>query len=102
MYYETFLELCRHNNVTAADVSKATGVATSTLSNWKNGKYTPKIDKLKKIADYFGVTTEYFTGEKEKPVIPLNDEQKNVLEMFNSASPEIRAAVLAVLKSGVS
>ncbi|MBQ9065245.1 MAG: helix-turn-helix transcriptional regulator, partial [Blautia sp.] len=30
----------------------------ATLSSWKSGKYTPKIDKLKKLADYFGVPIE--------------------------------------------
>jgi transcriptional regulator with XRE-family HTH domain len=49
-------------NVTPADVSRGTGIATATLTNWKKGKYTPKIDKLQKIADYFGVSITYFTG----------------------------------------
>lgn len=30
------------------------------FSDWKSGKSKPKVDKLKKIADYFGVTIEYF------------------------------------------
>lgn len=101
MYYEKFEGLCRQFNVTAADVSRATGVATSTLSNWKNGKYTPKMEKLKKIADFFGVKSEYFTGEtKEKPGIILDAEQEKVLEMFRNATPEVRQIVLAVLKTG--
>ena len=58
--YEKFAELLEKNNVTAYQVAKATGVATATLTEWKKGTYTPKVDKLKKIADYFGVSIEYF------------------------------------------
>ena len=43
-------------------MAKETGVSTSTLSSWKTGRYTPKQDKLQKIADYFGVTVDYLLG----------------------------------------
>lgn len=62
--YEKFEELLKKNNVTAYRVAKETGVTTATLTSWKQGKYTPKREKLQKIADYFGVGVEYFTGEE--------------------------------------
>ena len=46
--------------VTDYELSKNTGVPTSTLSNWKAGRYAPKADKINSLADYFGVTIEYF------------------------------------------
>lgn len=58
--YDKFLQLLNDNKVSAYQVSKKTGIATSTLTEWKKGTYIPKVDKLKKIADYFGVTIEYF------------------------------------------
>ena len=64
--YEKFEELLKKNNVTAYRVAKETGVTTATLTSWKQGKYTPKREKLQKIADYFGVGIEYFTGEEKK------------------------------------
>lgn len=64
MGYEVFEELCKLNRKTPADVSRSTGIAQSTLSAWKKGKYTPKSEKLEKIAEYFGVPVEYLkTGE---------------------------------------
>lgn len=63
--YEKFEKLCNEKNVTAYQVSNASGVATSTLSMWKQGKYTPKIDKIQKIANYFGVSLNEFMKEKE-------------------------------------
>lgn len=58
--YEKFAKLLDETNKTAYQVSKDTGVSTATLSCWKKGEYTPKVDKLKILADYFGVSIEYF------------------------------------------
>lgn len=64
MYYENFEFLCNEHNVKPSDVSKSTKISTATLSSWKKGTYTPKQDKLQKIADYFKVSVDYLmTGE---------------------------------------
>lgn len=62
MYYEKFAKLCELKNVRPGTVSKETGVSTATLTSWKQGKYTPKPDKLAKIAKFFGVSIDYFYG----------------------------------------
>lgn len=66
MYYENFEKLLKIKNVKPADVSKATGIATSTLTAWKKGGYTPKPPKLQQIADFFDVSLDYLTTGKEK------------------------------------
>lgn len=66
MYYENFEKLLKEKGVRPSDVAKATGIKTSTLTSWKQDKYTPKNDKLSLIADYFGVSVEYLTTGIEK------------------------------------
>ena len=58
--YKKFAELLEKTNKTAYQVSKDTGIAQSVLSDWKNGRSNPKVDKLKILADYFGKPIEYF------------------------------------------
>lgn len=58
--YEIFEKLLEEHQKTAYQVSKDTGIATATLTEWKKGTYTPKIDKLKIIADYFDVPVTIF------------------------------------------
>lgn len=58
--YEKFADLLAKTNKTAYQVAKDTGVSTATLSSWKKGEYTPKVDKIKVLADYFGVDINYF------------------------------------------
>lgn len=73
MGYEVFDNLCKERGVTPYQVSKETGVSTATLSSWKKGRYTPKDEKLQKIADYFGVPVEYLrTGKKKKIVMEFS------------------------------
>lgn len=58
--YDVFEKLCSEKNTTPYQVSMKSGVATSTLSMWKQGKYTPKIDKIQKIAEFFNVSVSDF------------------------------------------
>ena len=53
--YEKFEALIKDRGITPYRVSKDTGIPTSTLSDWKNDRSNPKADKLKILADYFGV-----------------------------------------------
>ena len=60
--YEIFAKLMAERGLTAYRVSMDTGVSQATLSDWKRGRSTPKLPKLQKLADYFGVSLEYLMG----------------------------------------
>ncbi len=56
--YERFAALAEQKGVTPYRVSKETGISQATLSDWKRGRCVPKADKLRQLADYFGVPME--------------------------------------------
>ena len=62
MDYKVFDKLLKTNNTTVYRVSKSTGISASTFTDWKNGRSVPKIDKIKLIADFFGVPLEYMVS----------------------------------------
>ena len=64
--YEIFERLLKERGVKASAVAKATGIASSVFTDWKKGRYTPKVDKMQKIADYFGVSVAYLQGIDEQ------------------------------------
>ena len=119
--YERFLELLNKHQTTAYQVAKATGISQNTFSDWKKGRSTPKIDKMQKIADYFGVTTDYLLGKPDQketpPVLTKKDERdiekilaaaRSQLEnqeglMFDGdpASPEAIESILAAMELGL-
>ena len=59
MDYGIFDRLLKTNETTVYRVAKSTGISASTFTDWKNGRSVPKMDKIKLIADYFGVPLEY-------------------------------------------
>ena len=58
--YKKFVVLLEKTNKTAYQVSKDTGIGQNIFSNWKAGRSTPNVHNLKALADYFGVSIEYF------------------------------------------
>lgn len=58
--YSRYERLLLKKGVTSYRVSKATGISQTVFSEWKRGKSIPKVDKIRKIADYFGVSVGYF------------------------------------------
>lgn len=122
--YEIFSRLLQKNGVTPYKISKETGVSQSTLSDWKRGLSTPKIDKLQKIANYFGVSVEYLQTAKEPETQVVTDKSsltkrdtkqiESILSdteallkqdglMFDGdpASPEAIESILSAMKIGM-
>lgn len=100
--YDLFEKLLKERNVTAYQVSKATGISTGSLSDWKNGRSSPKTDKLQKIADYFGVTVDYLiTGnEKEKPALNEDELIKDeFVAFYGGAKKDLTQADIDDLKA---
>jgi len=58
--YKKYAQARDEAGVTDYEVAKQTGISTATLTNWKYGRYTPKTDKIKKLASYFKKPIEYF------------------------------------------
>nr|DAK54040.1 MAG TPA: Repressor protein CI [Caudoviricetes sp.] len=58
--YEKYASIRDAKGVSDYQVWKDTGIATATLSDWKNGISKPKTDKLKILADYFKVSIDDF------------------------------------------
>lgn len=56
--YEKYVALRDAKGVADKDVSVATGIGMSTFSDWKSGRSKPKVEKLSKLAEYFGVHIE--------------------------------------------
>ena len=56
---------------TQKEIAEAIGVSAPTFNEWVSGKKFPRIDKIQRLADYFGVLKsdlieEKMTEEKEK------------------------------------
>lgn len=83
--WEVFERLCKEKGVTPYRVGEETGIKGSTFYGWRTGKYTPKQEKLQKIADYFGVSLEYLmTGEESEGYYVNPETAEMAQEIFEN------------------
>ena len=91
--YEIFRKLLISKGLSVADVSKATGISQSTLSNWKKRNNMLSMGNAKKIADFLGVSVDFLMG-REHPEVPdgyyLDAETADIAQAIND-NPDLRA-----------
>lgn len=77
--YSKYEKLLKERGVRSSDVSTATGIAQSTLTDWKKGrtKYLSS-ENIRKIADFFEVPVDYFYAASE--------DEKELYEILKKSS----------------
>lgn len=86
-------KLRRNQNLTQAELGMRVGLSKAVVSKYENGMGFPTFDVLIRIADYFGVTTDYLLGVAKGKTIDvslLTDSQietiHRIIAEFNSAN----------------
>ena len=65
MFSEVFMRLVQEKGITTYQVAKATGISQGLMGQYKKGDKIPTAQNLIKIADYFGVSTDYLLGKED-------------------------------------
>lgn len=83
--------LCKQHKTNFSKLEKTLGFANGSLKKSDPAKIG--ADRVKKLADYFGVSMEYImTGET--PAAPvLLDIEKQIIEAYRRMSPELKTAL---------
>lgn len=87
---------------TMQDFCEESGISFSTYQNYETGRRVPTVEILVKIADFYGVTTDYLLGREPAPdpfaERNLNKESEDdVIDKYMSLPPNIRACLMDVL-----
>lgn len=61
MILDKIVLLCEKRGISISRLEKECGLGNATVSRWDNS--APRVDSLKKVADYFGVDIKYFLEE---------------------------------------
>lgn len=64
MILQNVIRLCRERGVSVSKLEKETGIGNGTICRWK--KSFPRVDILKKVADYFGVSVDSLLVDREE------------------------------------
>ncbi|WP_312281518.1 helix-turn-helix transcriptional regulator [Oscillibacter sp.] len=80
MFYDIYRSLCEDKGLSPTRAALEIGLSKSHPTAWKQRGLTPNSDTLKKIADYFSVTTDFLIGSEQKEKSPVNIDE----ELLNS------------------
>lgn len=90
MFYDLFCELCNKKGISVTKATVEIGLSRTIGTKWKNTGATPNGDTLNKIAEYFGVTTDYLLGaETEKASTPKDERKRKLHSIARLESADI-------------
>ena len=87
--------LCIQRKTNFSKLEKNLGFANGSLKKSDPAKIG--ADRVKKLADYFGVSMEYIMTGETPAAIVLSDVEKRIIEAYRNADPVTQANILKLL-----
>ncbi len=81
--------LRKSKKLTQAEQAKVLGIARTTYAMYEQGNREPDYDTLTKIANYFGVSTDYLLGLTDKPNTDDRDPKTEIAKKIATEFPDI-------------
>lgn len=102
-------QLMFQKKMTLAELERRLDLANGSISKWE--KRTPGVDKVQKVADYFGVSVDYLLGRDEsvqntQAMYRLNTENlnenqvKELMTEMERLEEMVRAKIMMNSKKG--
>lgn len=98
-------ELRHDRKLTQAELALEIYVTPGTISNYESNVHYPDVEKLKQLADFFNVTTDYLLGRSKCSLSPAILEQEvsdgrrwsEIIKEVQSLSPNRQRTLLLIL-----
>lgn len=90
-FYDVFSQLCEIKGVSCTRAADEIGLSNSITTKWKKTGATPGGETLEKVAEYFGVTTDYLLSRESTERIPD--------KMAETATEESADEIFAVIQA---
>lgn len=65
-FSEKLQQLAHRNKLSQAKIAQMVGVNQKTISNWMNGLIIPKFSKASRVAEIFGIQTEFLLDDSQE------------------------------------
>ena len=96
--------------MTQEDLAKVLGITRDSISLWEIGKRIPDTQYIIKLADFFGVSTDYLLGRSDdfgnivlpanSPTVPaLSDDEAELVALYRSLLPDYKSLALTNLRT---
>ena len=101
VFAKNLLYYLERKNKTQKEVAEAINVSTSAFNEWATGRKYPRIDKIEKLANYFGIQKSDLIEDKNKKNTDeqmLTDAEKLLLSLFRQVPDEMQDVVLDMVQ----
>ena len=86
-FAERFEELCREKHEAPSSLGAQMGFSRGTISKWRHGVCVPSSQSLQRLAEYFGVSSDYLLGKSDiRTVEALKKDEEKAKEILFGAS----------------
>lgn len=92
MFWDKFVALCESIGKSPNKVASEIGIASGTITNWKQGGI-PRWSAIDKVCGYFGVTREYFFPPEKKTTVSVDELLPLVDQMTNEELLKLLKAI---------
>jgi len=95
------LELRNERGFTQRQLAKEFFISQGTYNNWENGNTEPSVEQIIRIAEFFGVTTDFLLGKssEEQSCLPQQNNKYRFLQQYEDAPEEVQQAILILLEN---
>lgn len=92
-------EIRKSKNISQEQAANALGISVRAYQNYEYEQREPNIEMINKLADYYGVTTDYLLGREPlpNPLAGCEKDEVAVIEKYLSLPSEVRKCALDVL-----
>lgn len=89
------------------ELAEIAGVSAPTFNEWINAKKYPRIDKIQKLADYFGILKSDLIEDKPEPKpspaeLPLSEGEAMLIQLFRRVPEDKQRIVLEMIKAALN
>lgn len=103
---QRIFETMKEKGITQSELSRKSGVSTSTISDWKNKNKMPSSNKLSAIAEALGVPIEYLVNDtfdyinrksEATETVNVDSTAKELLDAYSALSLVNKAKALTYI-----
>lgn len=100
-------ELRTEKLINQAQLASIMNVSKTTISQWETSKQEACFDDILKLADFFGVTTDYLLGREDdfgvvKRELPTDKDSEELLSLYRELMPSAQEAIKETIRQLVA
>jgi transcriptional regulator with XRE-family HTH domain len=89
----------KESGKTQMEIAKAVGISRGTFCDYVKGRAYPRMDKVQKLSEYFGIKISDLVDERpSEEDLVFASQKEEVLELFSKVPEEKRELVLSLIR----